>query len=261
MKQRGLRLLFGWAVVNLLAATAWAQTLSPIQPAQRPLGLTLVGKTYLDGSDSASAAFDTSKQSFLNIITTNLPEHVAFTGAYLNRLDPTRLYFTFSYAPRIYYIYEGACYDNALGVTIATVSAPTSKPTTGTSSTVFPFGHSSISPVCSSGSGKRSASEPLLAGDFVQLPTVNAGQQLAFFLMANMDSKGNPADVYYNGDSNNPDGFQHLISFFPDNSQFLIIGFEDMYDGGDKDCNDLMFAVDIGPNNAAALRNTASLPK
>lgn len=259
--QRGFRWFLGVAVTNVVAAAAFAQTLSPYQPSQRPLGLPLVGKTYVDGSDSASQAFDTSKQSFLNIITTNLPEGVKFTGANLNRLDPTRLFFSFSYAPRVYYIYEGACYDNALGVTIATVSAPTANPPTGTSYTVFPYGHSSISPVCSSGSGKRSASEPLLAGDFVQLPTVNAGQQLAFFLMANMDSKANPADVYYNGDSNNPDRFQHLISFFPNNSQYLIIGFEDMYGGGDMDCNDMMFVVDIGPNNAAALRAPTSFPK
>ena len=219
MKKRAVRWFLGLTLINVCAASVFSQTLSPYQPKDRPLGLPLVGPTYLAGSDSASQALDNYAQSYLNVITTNLPEHVKFTGANLNRLDPTRLYFTFSYAPRVYYIYEGACYDNALGVTIATVSVPTDEPTTGTSYTVFPFGHSSISPVCSSGSGKRSASEPLLAGDFVQLPTVNAGQQLAFFLMANMDNKGNPADVYYNGDSNNPDDFQHLVAFFPDNSQ------------------------------------------
>lgn len=247
--------------LNGLALSASAQTLSPFQPANRPLGLPLVGPTYLDGSDAASQLFDNFKQSFLNTITTNLPEGVAFSGESLNQLDPTRLYFMFDYAPRVYYIYEGACYDNALGVTIATVSAPTNKPTTGASYTVFPFGHSSLSPVCASGSGKRSKNEPLLPGDFVQLPTVKAGQQLAFFLMANMDSHSNPADVYYNGNSNNPDNFQHLICFFPSESQYLIIGFEDMLNGGDRDCNDLMFVVDIGPQNAMLLRLPTALPQ
>ncbi|HEX5446461.1 MAG TPA: DUF4114 domain-containing protein [Pirellulales bacterium] len=247
--------------LNGLALSASAQTLSPFQPANRPLGLPLVGPTYLDGSDAASQSFDNYKQSFLDTITANLPEAVAFSGESLNQLDPTRLYFMFDYAPRVYYIYEGACYDNALGVTIATVSAPTNKPTTGTSYTVFPFGHSSISPACASGSGKRSKSEPLLPGDFVQLPLVTAGQQLAFFLMANMDSHSNPADVYYNGNSNNPDNFQHLVCFFPSESQYLIIGFEDMLNGGDRDCNDLMFVVDIGPNNAALLRSPILLPQ
>lgn len=253
--------LLALAALFGLAASASAQTVSPYQSSLRPLGLTVVGNTYLDGTDSLSQSFDASKAGFLQTITSKLPEGKVFTGAGLNRLDPTRLYFNFAYAPRVYYIYEGACYNNALGVTIATVSAPTSKPATGTNYTIFPFVHSSISPVCASGSGVRSAKEPLLAGDFVQLPTVNAGQQLAFFIMAEMDSSGKPTNVFYNGNSTNADNFQHLIAFFPDNSQYIIIGFEDMYNGGDQDCNDLMFVVDIGVNNAAALRNPSTMPK
>lgn len=249
------------AVTFGFAASASAQTVSPYQSSLRPLGLTVVGKTYLDGTDSLSQSFDASKAGFLQTITSKLPEGKVFTGAGLNRLDPTRLYFNFAYAPRVYYIYEGACYNNALGVTIATVSAPTSKPVTGMNYTIFPFVHSSISPVCASGSGVRSAKEPLMAGDFVQLPTINAGQQLAFFIMAEMDSSGKPTNVFYNGNATNADNFQHLIAFFPDNSQYIIIGFEDMYNGGDQDCNDLMFVVDIGVNNAAALRNPSNMPK
>ena len=41
----------------------------------------------------------------------------------------------------------------------------------------------------------------------------------------------------------------------------MIIGFENLLNGGDKDCNDLMFVVDVGPNNAAAWRAPNSLPK
>ena len=70
-----------------------------------------------------------------------------------------------------------------------------------------------------------------------------------------------PANVFYNGAANNADGFQHMIALFPDNSQYIIIGFEDMYGGGDKDCNDLMFVVDIGPMNALIWRDPTSLPK
>jgi hypothetical protein len=261
MKIRCSRSFLALVLVHGLAVSASAQTKSPFQPSQRPLGLPLMGKTYLDGTDALSLSFDASKQSFLNVITTNLKETVAYTGAGLNQLDPTRLFFMFDYAPRVYYIYEGACYDNALGVTIATVTAPTSTPVTGTSYTVFPFVHSSIGPVCCSGSGTRSSSEPLMAGDFVKLPTVKAGQQLAFFIMAEMDGSANPQDVYYNGNTNNADNFPHMIAFFPDNSQYMIIGFEDMYNGGDKDCNDLMFVVDVGPANSAALRVANTMPK
>lgn len=256
-----LRILLALAVVSGLASTASAQTASTYQSSLRPLGLPVVGSTYLAGTDTLSQSFESLKPGFLSVVTSKLPEAKVFTGAGVNRLDPTRLYFNFAYAPRVYYLYEGACYDNALGVTIATVSAPTSKPVTGTSYTIFPFVHSSIGPACSTGSGVRSKSEPLMAGDFVQLPTVNAGQQLAFFIMAQMDSSGKPTNVFYNGDSTNADLFQHLIAFFPDKSQYMIIGFEDMFNGGDKDCNDLVFVVDIGGNNAAALRDTSNMPK
>ena len=160
----------------------------------------------------------------------------------------------------MYFLYEGACYTNALGATIANASNPTNQILTGNTFTIFPCAHSSISYICASNSGVRSQSEPLLAGDFVQLPTVNAGQQLAFFIMANLTGN-TPADTYYNGTSNNDDNFQHMIAFFPDNSQYIIIGFEDMYNGGDKDCNDLMFVVDVGPPNAVSLRDPNSLPK
>jgi uncharacterized protein DUF4114 len=261
MNTRLMSALLALALVNSLAAAAMAQTLDKYQPSQRPLGLPLIAKTYQAGSDSTSATFEQTKQSFLNIITSKLPESMAFTGIGLNQLDPQRLYFLFPYAPRVYYLYEGACYDNALGATIASVSAPSSQVLTGNTFTIFPFVHSSIAPVCASGSGKRSSTEPLLAGDWVQLPTVNAGQQLAFFIMAEMDSNANPAHEFYNGKSINADNFAHMIAFFPDNSNFIIIGFEDMYNGGDQDCNDLMFAVDIGPQNAAAWRNASSLPK
>jgi hypothetical protein len=262
MKTRLVRSALSLACLQLLAVSASAQTFSSYQPSNRPLGLPLVGKTYLAGTDSTSGTFDsTYLTNYVNYIKAELPEHVAFTGASLNQLDPTRLYFQFAYAPRIYYVYEGACYNNALGVTIATVSAPTATPATGTSYTVFPFVHSSISPVCCTGSGKRSSSEPLMAGDFVELPTVNAGQQLAFFIMAEMDGSSNPANVFYDGSANNSDDYPHMIAFFPDSSQYMIIGFEDMLNGGDKDCNDLMFVVDVGPNNAAALRDASSLPK
>ena len=251
----------GLALMGCLATSAAAQTLSTYQPSNRPLGLPLVGKTYLTGTDSASQTFDSSKSGFINIITSKLPEAQVFTGAGLNQLDPERLYFMFDYTPRVYYLYEGACYDNALGVTIATVSAPTSSRVTGTDYTVFPFVHSSIGPVCAKGSGTRSSTEPLMAGDFVKLPTVKAGQQLAFFIMSNMNDSSVPANTFYNGDTNNVDNFQHLIAFFPDNSQYIIIGFEDMLNGGDKDCNDLMFVVDVGPNNAAAWRAPNTMPK
>ena len=179
---------------------------------------------------------------------------MAFTGIGLNQLDPERLYFLFDYAPRVYFIYGYAGYIDGLGATIATIDKPTTSVLTGNTFTVFSNAHWN-------GSTSRTTTFPVLPGDFVQLPTVKAGQQLGFSIYSNENSLGTPGNVFYNGKANNADNFQHMIAFFPDNSQYIIIGFEDMYGGGDQDCNDLMFVVDIGPQNALVLKNPNSLPK
>ena len=205
-------------------------------------------------------SFETHKTTYINYVNQKCPEGVVFSGAGLNQLDPQRLYFLFDYAPRVYFIKDGAGYQNALGATIATLSAPTNSILSGNSFTIFPNATSSLG-LCGTGIGVESKTEPVLPGDFVQLPTVKAGQQLAFFLMANLNSQAVPEATYYNGTGNNPDNFQHMIAFFPDNSQYIIIGFEDLYGGGDKDCNDVMFVVDVGPMNALILRDPSTLPK
>jgi hypothetical protein len=41
------------------------------------------------------------------------------------------------------------------------------------------------------------------------------------------------------------------------NSPYLILGFEDMRGGGDRDYNDVIFAVDIGKTNVKALSGGA----
>jgi hypothetical protein len=262
MKLQLPRLLLGLGlgVLGCLVAITNAATVSPVQSTAKPSGLTVIAQVDLAGSDAQSQTVQALVPGYVQMLNTKLPEGVAFTGAGINKLDPQRLYFMFDYAPRVYFLYEGACYTNALGATIATVSAPSSQILTGNTFTIFPNTHSSISHVCASGSGTRSQSEPLLAGDFVQLPTVKAGQQLSFFLMANL-SGNTPQDTYYNGTTNNVDNFQHMIAFFPDNSQYIIIAFEDMLNGGDKDCNDVCFVVDVGGQNAALWRNPNTFPK
>ena len=58
------------------------------------------------------------------------------------------------------------------------------------------------------------------------------------------------------------DGQLHMVAFFPPSSNFVILGFEDIYGGGDLDYNDLVLALDVGANNAAVWRNPqGSLPK
>jgi len=43
----------------------------------------------------------------------------------------------------------------------------------------------------------------------------------------------------------NPDGVQHAISGLSANSNELIFGFEDLFGGGDRDCQDVLFSIDF----------------
>src|SRR3546814_8421240 len=49
----------------------------------------------------------------------------------------------------------------------------------------------------------------------------------------------------------NADGQEHVVSGVEDGS--LVLGFEDLQDGGDKDFNDVMLSLDIGPANIEAV--------
>ena len=79
----------------------------------------------------------------------------------------------------------------------------------------------------------------------------SAGTSLDFFLISNGANGG--TNTYWTNTADNPDKFNHVVALAPENSDMLVIGFEDLYGGGDKDYNDLVFAVDIGEENMAAL--------
>ena len=249
---------------------ALAQTSSPFQNTLPNYFGSSASSVYLAGTDTKSAAFQTVEPTYLSTVTSKLREGVAFTGNGLNQLDPKRLYFVSAYAPRVYFLYGNTGSWNELGATIGTVATPTTGATVGTTYTVFSNCQSATNPFYGA-SGIRSRSYPLYPGDFVQLPTVNAGQQLALYLASTVNSSGVPANVTgytgtvpgvaYNGVS--PiDNYQHEIAFFPDTSQYIIIGFEDWFGPySDRDCNDCVVVVDVGAANTAAWSSGTSLPK
>ena len=51
---------------------------------------------------------------------------------------------------------------------------------------------------------------------------------------------------------------QHVLAFTLEDSPYLILGFEDLWGGGDRDYNDLIFAVDVGEANVEVLNKLAS---
>jgi len=51
----------------------------------------------------------------------------------------------------------------------------------------------------------------------------------------------------------NPDGLDHTVGLLATDDGLLRLGFEDLYNGGDKDFDDAVFTVDIGSINAKVL--------
>jgi Ca2+-binding RTX toxin-like protein len=56
-----------------------------------------------------------------------------------------------------------------------------------------------------------------------------------------------------NGYALNPDGFPHTVGHIDARSGEVVLGFEDLFNGGDKDYDDVVLAFDVGRSNAEVL--------
>jgi hypothetical protein len=243
MKTARLALL----ISTLASVTAFAQTPSPIQSPARPFGLPLAGNVMTAGSDAASANFQANVlPAVTTLVNSRLSESVRVNDSSL-LLDPNKLFLKSASDVRVYFIGEGAGFRNTLGFNTSGGGINTGNP-----EIIFPNASSRVTTYNpSAGPIARTANEPLLPGDFVDLGTFAGGTKLDFFLIANGASGG--TTVFSTDRSVNPDGINHVVTFAAMTATHLIIGFEDLLGGGDRDFNDLLFAVDIGAINIAAL--------
>ena len=241
------------ATLFVLTAVAWgvegdsaSGIISPVQATARPMGLSIVGPVMLAGSDAAAAKF---QKEFLPSISQLLNVQLAECkkindSSYL--LDPSRLQLNTESDVRVYFIGEGAGYRNTVGFSVTETAAGKAD-----QKLIFPDASSSVSTYDPAKNAVRSANMPLLPGDFVNLGTVDAKSMLDFFLISNGVNGGK--SVFSTMAANNPDHLNHVVSFAMANSPYLILSFEDMLGGGDRDFNDVLIAVDIGQRNVAAL--------
>ena len=249
----------------LFTAALLAGDPASVQSNYRPNGLSLwsntLGLVQKKKSDTAASTFfNNDMPGFLAMLEDNLGESSALGQVENRSLAPEKLFFYCEYTPRIYFLGEGAGYTNGLGAVICPAKPDTGTVPTGNKFLIIPNSQSRQG-LGGSGSGKRSQSEPLLVGDFVDLPTIKRGEQLELFLIANMNSSAVPEATYYNEKAINVDKLQHMVAFFPQNSRYIILGFEDIKGGGDRDYNDLVFAIDVGSCNALMWQNPNGLPK
>ena len=230
----------------VLCASAFSQTESPIQSPASPFGLDIVAPVQLAGSDEASATFQSEVlPDILKLANQSLSEKNAPGNFNSIALDPANLVLAQDATVRVYFLNEGAGYSNSLGI-----STTDGGPLAPDAALIFPNASSSTG-FGGTGTAIRSSTNPLAPGDFVDLGKFSAGTSLDFFLIAD---GANGGKTFFSTDvSLNRDGIVHAVSLAPDGSAYLIIGFEDLLNGGDKDYNDVLIAVEIGKVNVQTL--------
>jgi hypothetical protein len=254
------KLALGIAIATtFVSSPLFAGTPAVPQANPVPFDIPVVAPVQVNGSDDRAAAFNSVwLPRFQEIVNDNLSESVVFTNASGFKLDSEKLFLRMQAREtiRVYFVAEGAGYQNTLGFSFT----PAGSQTPGSPKVVFPNG--------SAGGGTRTVDEPLRAGDFVDLGRGGNGWQLDFFLIADGFRRWNQGKRaasdflwYWNDIEKNHDDLLHVVAFALPDSPYILIGFEDLPGGGDKDYNDMLFVVDIGFENVETLLdNPDSLP-
>jgi hypothetical protein len=234
----GLTLAALWSIIPY--ASAFAGTPASPQSPARPFNLPIISQVQKAKSDTDSTNFyNNYMPTLLKIVKDNLSEGVAIQNVSAFKLDADKLFIRqqANKPIRVYFVTEDAGYHNSLGFAFT----PAGSETPGTPYLVFPD--------VSKGS-KRTTSEPLVQGDFVEIGKGGNGYQLDFFLISNGANGG--TSYLWNDMEKNSDHLQHVVAYYVPNTSFILIGYEDILGGGDRDYNDCLFVVDVGYENIQA---------
>lgn len=224
----------------LIISQLFGQTLSSYQSPARPFDLDIVNPVMLAGSDEKSEYFQKNVlPSLLGISNQNLSRRTSFNNWKAIEINSTLLTLPENSYVRTYFLGANASFRNSLGFTL-NGDTPFDK----SAQLIFPDA-SGRANGGGSNNLRRDRSNPLIAGDFVDLGYFPINTKLDFFLIADGANKGRR---YFSTDvSQNGDGLYHAVSFMSDASTYLMIGFEDIWGGGDRDYNDSLFVVEYTP--------------
>jgi Domain of unknown function (DUF4114) len=179
------------------------------------------------------------------------------------QVDLSKLTLKFDHDAKVFFIGETAGgYRNQLDFKATTGSeVKTGKIFGDTSCNTGDSGFTNFSKFCANPNdaleGKVAPDKPLNVGDWVNIGSFKAGTKLDFQLVSNNINGGISENgvkgIFGLDQALNPDGLQHVIAYYY--KDYLVLGFEDLWGGGDKDYNDTVFAIDIGKANAGAAAN------
>ncbi|BAY08362.1 DUF4114 domain-containing protein [Calothrix sp. NIES-2098] len=248
-----------------------------------PLLAAVVGTSIFCGNASANAFDIKSRNQAPDEFKSILQEFRAFVGEEGQTLTPdsinakkvdlSKLELKFAHDVNVFFIGETAGgYRNRLdfkataGSTVTTgkIFGDTSCSKTDTIANFSKFCPNPNDPLAN----KVAPDRPLNVGDWANIGSMSAGTKLDFLLRANdinggisgKDKNGNTvAGVWSLNQALNPDGLQHAVAYYY--KDYLVLGFEDLWGGGDKDYNDTVFAIDIGKENARYAAGITPVPE
>lgn len=101
---------------------------------------------------------------------------------------------------------------------------------------------------------------PLKVGDTFNLGSFVAGTTIGFYIKPNgFYRNDNEGHYFYSEESRNVDNIKHVVTSYDNEEQKVVIGFEDLWNGGDKDYNDLIFSIFTSPTQAIS-SETQNMP-
>ncbi|MGF1492887.1 MAG: DUF4114 domain-containing protein [Microcoleaceae cyanobacterium] len=165
------------------------------------------------------------------------------------QVDLSQLKLVDDYEVKVHFLHEGAWYRNQLGYTATGASEQ--------SGLIFEDIVCRESPCLTGYRGSAGAANEVLSkGDYKSLGTLEAGTQLDFFL--NRDAYGRDSfDTFYTDSTLNsdfdklPEG--HAMAYAI--GEYIVMGWEDIKGGGDRDYNDVVFALELGQKNIDAIKD------
>lgn len=206
-----------------------------VQSPARPLGLDIIDIVKAGGEDDASRDFLENGLPEIETFLDDIFEDRKNIETESRNLTLEDLILQEDSDVRVYFVKEGTIFHNSFGVEMG-----------GEAQLIFPDASSIRSYFRDKDTRATKTSEdtPILPGDFVDLGPIEKGTALDFFLIKD-GARDENGKTYWTHDEDDKAQFNHVKLHGVYNENTLIIGFEDIPGGGDKDFNDLVVAVEI----------------
>ena len=213
------------------------------------MGLDVASPVMLSGSDAQAALFNSvtlpAMLSYHNNRSLLSDPNASYTGeSFLTLSQDTTV--------RIYFIAESAGYRNTLAVNTTDTGLED-----GTPGLIFPNASMHGSRHMPD-NARRQNHAPVASGDFVDLGTFEAGTQIDLMLLS--DGARRTRDVWSTDSDRNEDDLDHArVVAMQHNPNQLLVGWEDLRGGGDRDYNDMLLGIEMIPAGTIPEPATAML--